>query len=70
MAQQPWSARKSCVTMRARRRLWVSRGMLINDADIPLFRAKIQQAGLYGQWRAQFGAEAFGQLEQAVGKLA
>jgi hypothetical protein len=43
--------------------------MLFNQARIPMFRQAVQRAGLYGQWRDQYGAEAWGMLEKAVGKL-
>ena len=44
-------------------------GMQINDAEIPQFKARISAAGLYKQWRSQYGSEGFSLLEQAVGKL-
>jgi tripartite ATP-independent transporter DctP family solute receptor len=44
-------------------------GVTIDQADIPAFKNKVRAAGLYTQWRAQYGADTFGLLEQAVGKL-
>jgi tripartite ATP-independent transporter DctP family solute receptor len=46
-----------------------NRGMAVNQADVPSFKAAVRGAGLYAQWRSQYGADAFGQLEKAVGKL-
>ena len=34
------------------------------------FRAKLREAGFYGEWKGKFGDEAWGLLEGAVGKLA
>jgi tripartite ATP-independent transporter DctP family solute receptor len=34
------------------------------------FRAKLRDAGFYGEWKTRFGDEAWGLLEDAVGKLA
>ena len=34
------------------------------------FRAKLRDAGFYGEWKSRFGDEAWGLLEGAVGKLA
>ena len=34
------------------------------------FRAKLRDAGFYGEWKTRFGDEAWGLLEGAVGKLA
>jgi TRAP-type C4-dicarboxylate transport system substrate-binding protein len=47
-----------------------SKGMITNDADIPAFKAAVKAAGLYPEWRSQFGAEMFELLEKSVGKLA
>ena len=45
-------------------------GMAVNQADIASFqRAAVRAAGLYAQWRTQYGSDAFGLLEKAVGKL-
>lgn len=45
------------------------RGVQINPADPAPFKARIQAAGLYTQWRSQYGTDAFSALEAAVGKL-
>ena len=34
------------------------------------FRAKLRDGGFYREWQERFGAEAWGLLEGAVGKLA
>jgi tripartite ATP-independent transporter DctP family solute receptor len=34
------------------------------------FRGKLRDAGFYGEWKTRFGDEAWGLLEDAVGKLA
>ena len=44
-------------------------GMAINAANIPDFKARITAAGLYKEWRSQYGADMFKLLEDAVGKL-
>ena len=44
-------------------------GMQFNKADIPSFRAGIHAAGLYGQWRDRYGAQAWAMLEASVGPL-
>jgi tripartite ATP-independent transporter DctP family solute receptor len=46
-----------------------AQGMVLNTADTAPFIAKLRSAGLYAQWRSQYGADAFGLLEQSVGKL-
>jgi tripartite ATP-independent transporter DctP family solute receptor len=47
-----------------------TQGMTFITPDRESFRAVIQRAGLYAQWRDTYGAEPFGLLEQSVGKLA
>ncbi|MBN8956915.1 MAG: TRAP transporter substrate-binding protein [Rhizobiales bacterium] len=47
-----------------------SQGLTIIQPDRESFRAVVQQAGLYAQWRDTFGKEPFGMLEKVVGKLA
>jgi tripartite ATP-independent transporter DctP family solute receptor len=47
-----------------------SRGLAFNTTSPESFRAKLRQSGFYAEWKGRFGAEAWGQLEQAVGKLA
>lgn len=47
-----------------------SKGLAFNKTDPESFRAKLRDAGFYKEWRERFGAEAWGLLEGAVGKLA
>ena len=47
-----------------------SKGLTINRPTADSFRAKLREAGFYGEWKERFGAEAWGLLEQSVGKLA
>ena len=44
-------------------------GLAFNRADVSSFRSAVAAAGLYAQWRDQYGAEAWTLLENAVGKL-
>ncbi|WP_159992549.1 TRAP transporter substrate-binding protein [Roseomonas sp. 18066] len=46
-----------------------ARGLRFNTPDPAPFRQKLQQAGFYEQWKTRYGAEAWGQLETAVGRL-
>ena len=46
-----------------------ARGMTFTEPDIASFKAALRSAGLYGQWRDQYGAEAWSLLENAVGQL-
>jgi tripartite ATP-independent transporter DctP family solute receptor len=46
------------------------RGVTFNTPDAAPFRAKLQQAGFYNEWKTKFGAEAWALLEGAVGGLA
>jgi len=45
-------------------------GLVFNRPDTTPFRAVLQEAKFYAEWQSKFGAEAWGQLEAAVGKLA
>jgi tripartite ATP-independent transporter DctP family solute receptor len=45
------------------------KGLVFNQVDPEPFRAALQKAGFYKQWADKFGAENWGVLEQAVGKL-
>jgi tripartite ATP-independent transporter DctP family solute receptor len=45
-------------------------GMRFTTPDPAPFRARLQQAGFYAQWREKLGAEAWDALESRVGKLA
>ena len=47
-----------------------SKGLAINRPTADSFRAKLREAGFYNEWKERFGAEAWGLLEQSVGKLA
>lgn len=46
-----------------------AKGMEFNTPDPASFRATLQRAGFYAQWRGTFGDEAWGVLEDYVGKL-
>ncbi len=48
----------------------VSKGMAFNRANPDSFRAKLRESGFYSEWKGRFGDEAWGLLEQSVGKLA
>jgi len=48
----------------------VAKGMVSNQANIPAFKAAVKRAGLYAQWRDQFGSAAWAMLEKSVGPLA
>jgi tripartite ATP-independent transporter DctP family solute receptor len=47
-----------------------AKGMVFNKTNPDGFRAKLRDAGFYAEWKGRFGAEAWGLLEQSVGKLA
>ncbi|HEX4262088.1 MAG TPA: TRAP transporter substrate-binding protein [Acetobacteraceae bacterium] len=47
-----------------------AKGMAFNSTDPAPFRAALRQAGFYNQWKAKYGAEAWGLLEKGVGTLA
>ena len=47
-----------------------SKGLAINRPAAETFRAKLREAGFYGEWKGRFGDEAWGLLEKSVGKLA
>lgn len=44
-------------------------GMQINATQSAPFRAKLQQAGFYAEWKSKFGNEAWTVLEKYTGKL-
>jgi len=46
------------------------KGMTFNKPSPDSFRAKLREAGFYGEWKKRFGEDAWGHLESAVGKLA
>lgn len=45
------------------------KGMVFNPTKSDSFRAKLRQAGFYGEWKGKFGDEAWAILERSVGKL-
>jgi tripartite ATP-independent transporter DctP family solute receptor len=45
-------------------------GLKFNDTNAAPFRAALQKAGFYAEWKKRFGDEAWSTLEAAVGKLA
>jgi TRAP-type C4-dicarboxylate transport system substrate-binding protein len=47
-----------------------SKGLAFNKTNPESFRAKLRDAGFYKEWQERFGDEAWGLLENAVGKLA
>jgi tripartite ATP-independent transporter DctP family solute receptor len=47
-----------------------AKGLTFNTTDPTPFRAALRQAGFYSQWKAKYGAEAWGLLEKGVGTLA
>ena len=47
-----------------------SKGLVFNSPAPESFRAALRSAGFYPEWKKRFGDEAWGLLEQAVGKLA
>ncbi len=44
-------------------------GMIFNDVDPAPFRTRLSEAGFYKEWQGKFGEEAWGLLEESVGKL-
>lgn len=46
-----------------------AKGMTINPARPDSFRAQLQKAGFYSEWKNKFGPEAWGLLEATVGKV-
>jgi hypothetical protein len=46
-----------------------AKGLEINVAETESFRAKLRDAGFYGEWRAKIGDEAWALLEGYAGKL-
>jgi tripartite ATP-independent transporter DctP family solute receptor len=47
-----------------------AKGLAFTHPASDSFRAKLRSSGFYGEWQKKFGAEAWGHLEDAVGKLA
>jgi tripartite ATP-independent transporter DctP family solute receptor len=46
-----------------------AKGLVFNRPNPDSFRAKLREAGFYDEWKGKFGNEAWGLLEEAVGKL-
>jgi tripartite ATP-independent transporter DctP family solute receptor len=47
-----------------------AKGLLFNRPDPAPFRDKLRAAGFYTEWKGKYGDQAWGLLEQSVGKLA
>ncbi|MGN6459194.1 MAG: TRAP transporter substrate-binding protein [Achromobacter mucicolens] len=47
-----------------------SKGLVFNQPSADSFREQLRTAGFYKEWQGRFGNEAWGLLEQSVGKLA
>jgi len=47
-----------------------AKGLTFNQPAPDSFRAKLRDSGFYSEWKGRFGDEAWGLLENAVGKLA
>ena len=45
-------------------------GLIFNEVDPAPFQETLSKAGFYSEWRSKFGDDAWGMLEEAVGKLA
>jgi TRAP-type transport system periplasmic protein len=46
-----------------------AKGLIFNQPDVSKFRAALQSAGFYSEWRAKYGDELWALLEKSVGKL-
>ncbi|KMO44578.1 ABC transporter substrate-binding protein [Methylobacterium tarhaniae] len=46
-----------------------AKGLVITTPDRAPFRAALERAGYYAEWKARFGAEAWGALERYTGPL-
>ena len=46
------------------------KGLVFNDVDPALFRAKLQKAGFFTEWKGKYGDEAWAILEKYTGKIA
>ena len=46
-----------------------SNGMIFNQPERDQFREKLRSGGYYKEWKAKFGSEAWGKLEQYTGPL-
>ncbi len=47
-----------------------AKGLVFNQPSADSFRDQLRTAGFYKEWQGRFGNEAWGLLEQSVGKLA
>jgi TRAP-type C4-dicarboxylate transport system substrate-binding protein len=47
-----------------------SKGMVFNSPPPQSFRAALRDTGVYGKWKNDYGAEAWGLLEKYTGALA
>jgi TRAP-type C4-dicarboxylate transport system substrate-binding protein len=47
-----------------------SKGMVFTQPAGDSFRGKLRDSGFYADWKGRFGDQAWGLLEDAVGKLA
>jgi len=45
------------------------KGLVFNDVDPALFRAKLQKAGFFTEWKGKYGEEAWSILEKYTGKI-
>jgi tripartite ATP-independent transporter DctP family solute receptor len=52
------------------RTLLQSKGMVINETKPESFQERLRSAGFYSEWRSKVGEDAWGLLEQSVGKVA
>jgi TRAP-type C4-dicarboxylate transport system substrate-binding protein len=46
------------------------KGLQFNEVDPALFRAKLQKAGFFTEWKGKYGDEAWAILEKYTGKIA
>ncbi len=46
------------------------KGLAFNEVDPALFRAKLQKAGFFNEWKGKYGDEAWSILEKYTGKIA
>jgi TRAP-type transport system periplasmic protein len=46
------------------------KGLVFNEVDPALFRAKLQKAGFFAEWKGKYGDEAWAVLEKYTGKIA
>jgi tripartite ATP-independent transporter DctP family solute receptor len=48
----------------------VDKGMQVSNVDTTAFRAKLQSAGFYKEWRGKFGEDAWKLIEKVTGPIA